>query len=189
MKNIYEILKEFGLEVPEEKRSDFDKAWKENYQTKPEYDNAVAKRDEYKASIDAMSEKLKEFEGIDLNDMKGKIASLTKELEDKEKEYSQKEAERIFDDTLTEAIKAAGGRNAKSVKALLDIASLKDSKDQTEDIKKALEAVKESDAYLFGADEPFANPVGATGGGQGAGEMGNLSTIRAAMGLPESNKK
>ena len=41
MKNIYEILKDFGLEIPAEKKTDFEKAWKENYRTKSEYDNAV----------------------------------------------------------------------------------------------------------------------------------------------------
>ena len=38
MKNIYEILKDYGLEIPEEKKADFDKSWKENYRTKNEYD-------------------------------------------------------------------------------------------------------------------------------------------------------
>ena len=43
--------------------------------------------------------------------------------------------------------------------------------------------MKESDAYLFGSDEPFMNAVGATGGS--ADVVGdNLSAIRAAMGLP-----
>lgn len=59
MKNIYEILKEFGLELPEEKKADFEKAWKENYRTKAEYDNAVTKRDEYKSSLDTVNERLK----------------------------------------------------------------------------------------------------------------------------------
>ena len=38
MKNIHDILKNFGLEVPEDKKADFDKAWKENYRTKAEYE-------------------------------------------------------------------------------------------------------------------------------------------------------
>lgn len=41
MKNIYEILKDYGLEIPEEKKADFNKSWKENYRTKNEYDKAV----------------------------------------------------------------------------------------------------------------------------------------------------
>ena len=31
MKNIYEITKDFGFEIPEDKKTEFDKAWKENY--------------------------------------------------------------------------------------------------------------------------------------------------------------
>ena len=65
---------------------------------------------------------------------------------------------------------------------MLDMEALKESKNQSEDIKRALETVKESDAYLFGSDEPFKNPVGATGGSGTGGD--NFSAIRAAMGLP-----
>lgn len=187
MKNIYEILKEFGLEVPEDKKTDFDKAWKENYRTKAEYDNATSKRDEYKTSLDTVNAKLKEFEGVDVADLKGQIAKLQDDLKAKDDEYAAKETDRIFEETLKAAIKTAGGRNEKAVMALLDVDALKASKDQTADIKKALDAAKESDAYLFGENEPFFNPVGSTGGSGDSG-MGNISAIRAAMGLPEEKK-
>ena len=71
---------------------------------------------------------------------------------------------------------------------MLDMDALKASKNQSEDIKKALETVKESDAYLFGSDEPFKNPVGAIGGGADVGGD-NMSAIRAAMGLPAATNK
>lgn len=183
MKNIYEILADFGLEIPADKKTEFDKAWKENYRTKAEYDNAITKRDEYKASLDSVNEKLKEFDGIDVNDLKGQIVKLQDDLKAKDEEYAAKEADRVFNDALAEAIKTAGGRNPKAVMALLDVAALKASKNQSEDIKKALDSAKESDAYLFGANEPFLNPVGPTGGGAGGG-TGNMASIRAAMGLP-----
>ena len=183
MKNIYEILKDFGLEIPAEKKTDFEKAWKENYRTKSEYDNAVTKRDEYKSSLDTVREQLKAFDGVDVADLNGQIKKLQDDLKAKDDEYAAKEADRIFSDTLKEAIKTAGGRNEKAVMAMLDMDTLKASKNQSEDIKKALETVKESDAYLFGTDEPFSNPVGATGGTGGSGGD-NLSAIRAAMGLP-----
>lgn len=72
--------------------------------------------------------------------------------------------------------------------AMLDLDALKASKNQSEDIKKALETVKESDAYLFGSDEPFNNPVGPTGSNVDIGGD-NFSAIRAAMGLPVNNNK
>lgn len=163
MKNIYDILKDFGLEIPEEKKADFDKAWKENYRTKAEYEKAAARRDEYKTSLDTVNAKLKEFDGVDVEDLKGQIATLKDDIKKQADDYAAKEADRVFNDTLKEAIEAAGGRNDRAVMALLDVDALKASKDQSADIKKALDAAKESDAYLFGADEPFQNPVGATG--------------------------
>lgn len=189
MKNIYDILKDFGLEVPEDKRSDFDKAWKENYRTKAEYEKAVSQRDEYKTSLDTVNTKLKEFDGVDVADLKGQITTLQEDLKKKDAEYAAKEVDRAFNDSLDKAITAAGGRNPKAIRGLLDLETLKGSKDQTEDIKKALEAVKESDAYLFGSDEPFFNPVGPTNnkGGDNGG-MGSLASIRAAMGLPAAKK-
>lgn len=185
MKNIYDILKDFGLEIPSDKKADFDKMWKENYRTKSEYDNAVTKRDEYKASLDDVNAKLKEFEGVDVADLKGQITKLQTDMAAKDAEYAQKESERQFNDTLNKAITDAGGRNAKAIKALLDVESLMQSKDQTEDIKKALENTKKSDAYLFGANEPVNNPVLPGGGGGGGDDM---SAIRMAMGLPAEKK-
>ena len=189
MKNIYDILKDFGLEVPEDKRSDFDKAWKENYRTKAEYEKAVSQRDEYKTSLDTVNTKLKEFDGVDVADLKGQIATLQGDLKKKDAEYAAKEADRAFNDSLDKAITEAGGRNPKAIRGLLDLETLKGSKDQSADIKKALDAAKESDSYLFGADEPFLNPVGPTNNnGGGGGDLGNLASIRAAMGLPAAKK-
>lgn len=185
MKNIHEILKEYGLEVPAEKKADFDKDWKENYRTKNEYDNAVTQRDNYKASLDDVNAKLKEFEGIDVKDLQGQITKLQGDLDAKEAEYAAKEADRMFMDSIKEAVKTAGGRNEKAVIAMLDIDTLKKSKNQFEDIKQALENVKKSDGYLFGANEPINNPVGGTSGNGGKDIGGDdVSAIRAAMGLP-----
>lgn len=139
-------------------------------------------RDNYKSQLETATESLEKFKDVDTAAMQGEIDKLNQQLKDKDAEYAAKEADRIFSDTIKEAIKTAGGRNEKAVMAMLDMDALKDSKNQSEDIKKALETVKESDAYLFGSDEPFKNPVGATGGSGTGGD--NFSAIRAAMGLP-----
>lgn len=148
---------------------------------------AVSERDNYKGQLATATESLDKFKDVDPMAMQGEIDKLNQQLKDKDAEYARKEADRIFSDTLKDAIKAAGGRNEKAVMAMLDMDALKASKNQSEDIKKALEAVKESDAYLFGSNEPFNNPVGATGGGVDIGGD-NFSAIRAAMGLPVNNK-
>lgn len=186
MKNIYEIMKEYGLEVPEDKKTDFDKAWKENYRTISDYDTAVSQRDNYKASLDDVNTRLKEFEGVDVKDLQGQITKLQGDLKAKDDEYAAKEADRVFMDSVKEAVQAAGGRNEKAVIAMLNIDALKESKNQSDDIKKALEDVKKSDGYLFGANEPINNPVGGTSGGGGADPgADDVAALRAAMGLPE----
>lgn len=144
---------------------------------------AEGERDNYKDQLATATESLEKFKDVDPAAMQSEIENLNKQLKDKDEEYAAKEADRIFSDTVKEAIKSAGGRNEKAVMAMLDMEALKASKNQSEDIKKALETVKESDAYLFGSDEPFKNAVGATGGGVNVGGD-NLSAIRAAMGLP-----
>lgn len=186
VKNIYEIMKEYGLEVPEDKKTDFDKAWKENYRTISDYDKAVSQRDNYKASLDDVNTRLKEFEGVDVKDLQGQITKLQGDLKAKDDEYAAKEADRVFMDSVKEAVQAAGGRNEKAVIAMLNIDALKESKNQSDDIKKALEDVKKSDGYLFGANEPINNPVGGTSGGGGADPgADDVAALRAAMGLPE----
>lgn len=144
---------------------------------------AEGERDNYKDQLATATESLEKFKDVDPAAMQSEIENLNKQLKDKDEEYAAKEADRIFSDTVKEAIKSAGGRNEKAVMAMLDMEALKASKNQSEDIKKALETVKESDAYLFGSDEPFMNAVGATGGSADVGGD-NLSAIRAAMGLP-----
>lgn len=59
MKNIYEILKSFGLSVPEDKKEDFDKLILENYKTISEVDvvrknleKVEKERDTYKTKYD-----------------------------------------------------------------------------------------------------------------------------------------
>ena len=81
MKNIYEIMKEFGIEIPEDKKDGFDKAWKENYRTKAEFEKAAAKRDEYKQSLEDVQGKLKDFEKVDVEDLQNQVKTLTADLQ------------------------------------------------------------------------------------------------------------
>ena len=176
-----DFLKELGLE-----QDVIDKIMAENGKDiaaeKAKTAKAEGERDNYKDQLATATKSLEKFKDVDPTAMQGEIDKLKQQLKDQEAEYAAKEADRIFSDTIKEAIKSAGGRNEKAVMAMLDMDALKASKNQSEDIKAALETVKESDAYLFGSDEPFKNPVGATGGSGAGGD--NFAAIRAAMGLP-----
>ncbi|WP_278999321.1 phage scaffolding protein [[Clostridium] scindens] len=149
-------------------------------------DKAEGERDNYKEQLDTATGELEKFKDVKPDELQATIEQLQNDLKAKDDEYAAKEADRIFLDGIKDSIRRAGARNEKAVMALLDIDSLKQSKNQTEDIKKALETVKESDAYLFGSEEPINNPVGPIGGA-GGGDTA-LAAMRAAAGLPPAEK-
>lgn len=136
-----------------------------------------AKADEYKSQLDSAKETLKGFEGIDVANLQSQITKLNGDLASKEAEYKAKIADMEFDAVLETAISGSKAKNAKAVRALLDIDTLKSSKNQAEDIKKAIEAVKNDNDYLFGSDEPILNPVAPQ---NGTGSKG-ISGVEAAF--------
>lgn len=148
------FLEELGLE-----KDVIDKIMAENGS---DIEKIKADRDNYKSQLETAQEALKGFEGVDVKELNGKIAQLNADLAAKDTEYQQKIADMEFNSVLDNAITAAGARNAKALKALLDIEALKNSKNQAEDIKSAIDAVKTDNGYLFNSDEPFQNPVHQT---------------------------
>ncbi|MGN0477480.1 MAG: phage scaffolding protein [Ruminococcus sp.] len=119
-------------------------------------------RDKYKDQLETAQNSLKEFEGVDVNELQSKIKTLTLDLETKDTEYQQKIADMEFNSVLDSAISKSGAKNAKAVKALLDLENLKTSKNQADDITKALDEIKKDNDYMFTSDEPFKNPVRET---------------------------
>lgn len=195
MKNIFEIMKEYGLEVPEDKKKDFEKAVLENYKTMTDYDNQTKKLDAanetIKANDTAMKDlrtKLDGFKDVDVSGLNQRIKELETEKANIQKDYDAKIADRDFDDLVKESIAAVNGKNAKAITALLDVETLKASKNQKEDVAAALKALteKEDSKMLFGEPEPkpagTGNLIGQVRGGGGASV--EEAAMRAAMGLP-----
>lgn len=170
MKNIFEILSALGIEIPEDKKADLTKQVAENYKTVAEFDKVKTRleteRDNYKDSYETAQNSLKEFEGVDVKDLNGKIAKLTEDLKQKDADYKAKISDMEFNSVLDNAISASKAKNARALKALLDVDALKASKNQTEDIKSAIDAVKAENGFLFESDEPIKNIVRETNGGQ-----------------------
>ena len=141
-----------------------------------------------KAQLATATEGLKAFEGVDVKDLQGQVAKLTKDLSEQAEAHKQQLAGLAFDGVLKDAITAAKGRNVKAIRALLDVDKLKASKDQTADIKAALEGLKKDSGYLFDTGEtppPYAAGTG-TGGGR---PVTGLDAIRTAAGLTAGEKK
>ena len=194
MKNIFEIMKDYGLEVPEDKKKDFEKSVLENYKTTADYDKQVEKLDAANSTIKAndtaiadLKKELEAFKDVDVTALNQRISTLETEKADIEKEYNAKIAERDFNDILKESIAAAKGKNAKAITALLDVENLRASKNQKEDIANALKALAEAEdsKMLFG--ESDAKKLGSgdlLGTVTKGGSTDNDAALRAVMGLP-----
>ena len=191
MKNIFEIMKEYGLEVPEDKRKDFEKAVLENYKTVSDYEVQSEKLKTAEGKVTTLTESLDKFKGVNVDELNNTITNLKNDLAAKDQELTSKLAERDFNDLLKESIASAKGKNAKAITALLDVDTLKASKNQKEDVAAALKTLAEAEdsKMLFGEPEEViggGDPIGTLRKPGGTDEFAGL---RAAFGLPDAANK
>lgn len=90
-----------------------------------------------------------------------------------------------LDSVVKDVIRAAGGRNEKAVRALMDMEALRASKKRREDAEAAVKALKDATEtrFLFGEDQtppPYSAGTGSNGNRAYSAE----DSLRAAMGLP-----
>ena len=120
------------------------------------------------------------------------IDGIRKSAQDWEKKYNdaiaahqQELADRDFHQLLETAITGSKGKNVKAITALLDVETLKASKNQEADIKAALEGLKKDSGYLF-EEAQKAPPYSA---GTGTGNPPAASTGSLADALRERYSK
>lgn len=142
-------------------------------------------------TIADLKKDLGEFKDVDVSGMKQKIEDLENDIKTKETAHQQEIADRDFSDLLKESITAAKGVNAKAITALLDVETLKASKNQKEDVAAALKALTEAEdsKMLFGEPEPKpAGTVSFPGQVRNGGTNADDAAMRAAMGLPPAQE-
>lgn len=118
-------------------------------QHKTQLTGITTERDGLKTQLDDVAKKLGAFEGVDLEALKSEIETLKGDIATKDATYQQQLAERDFQSVLGTEITTAKGKNPKAIMALLNMDTLKASKNQKEDVAAALNTLRESDAYLF----------------------------------------
>lgn len=137
---------------------------------------ALAQRFVNKEELDTRQAKWK----TELETARAQAADWKQQAERAEKDAAaQVEAVR-FDAQLDSAIGKAKGRNAKAIKALLDLEGLRTSADSEGAIAAALEQLEQENGYLFGGITPPPYAAG-TGAGAPGGEPDEV--LRRAFGL------
>jgi len=129
MKNINEIMREYGVTVPEDKTEAFNKAVNENYKTIVEFDKKVAKleleRDTQKERADSAEATLKSFDGVDVEAFKKQIADANEKAEQIAKDYESKIYDRDFADAIAKSLEGTKFTSTYAKDAV--IKSIKDS--------------------------------------------------------------
>lgn len=156
MENITEILKEFGLEIPADKKKDFEKKFNENYKTVSEFDKKVKRaeeeRDNYKEKFEKADETLKGFEGIDVKELQDQIEAYKQNEKKMKEDYDAKIAERDFADALTKEIdnyKFTSNSAKEAVLNQIKAAGLKLVDGKIMGLNDMIDSIKEKDAGAF----------------------------------------
>ena len=147
-----------------------------------------AEKESLETQLQTAKDGLKAFEGVDVKDLQGQITKLQQDLADKDTAHKTELANMAFDRALEGAITAAKGKNAKAIKALLDVDTLKASKNQEADIKTALEGLQKESGYLFDTGNTPPHYAAGTGTGGNTGGDNPFSFNFGGIRAKESGK-
>ena len=188
MQNITEILKSFSVEIPTDKKADFDKLFNDNYKTIAEvnkitekYNRAIEEANAAKESLTAMTAEFNTFKAnnASADDFKAKYETLVAETERKEAErkaaYAEAQERADFDkyfadnkkewanpfiaDGYFAKFKEAKSQESKKNKRLAGILS-ELTKDDTTACKTPTPTVKLKGAEPMGGGEPSPKLTG-----------------------------
>jgi len=156
MKNISAILTELGITLTDEQKTSIDKQVAENYKTVADYDKQKDKLTNAEDKVKTLTESLDKFKDVNVEELSKTVTDLKEQLKKKDDDYAAQIADRDFSEIVKDSIAKANGKNAKAIKALLDIDTLKGSKNQAKDIEDAIKALSEAEdsKMLFGEPEP-----------------------------------
>lgn len=202
MKNIIDICKDFGIEIPAEKHAEFNKVVSENYKTIAEHEKKVNRLtddlDAEKKRADTAEETLKGFEGIDPTKVNEEIGKWKKQAEEAQQNAQKQLEERDFNDALKtelESIQFTSGAAKKAVEAEIRAAGLKLKNGKILGLSDMIDQLRKDDASAFADDKnpppaKFTAP-GGNNGNNGGGTRNKLSemTLDERIALKKTNPK
>lgn len=138
-------------------------------------EKVIQERDSYKLRAESLetqvndaNTEIQKFKDMDIDGIK-KAADDWKETAEKAKADADKQISQMkFDYALSAALTGAKAKNAKAVKALLDMDGLKFNDGKIVGLDEQLAQIKADNDYLFESDEPAPEFVKGTNGGSGS---------------------
>lgn len=188
MKNIIEILKSQNIELNEEQTKAIEKEVSENYKTIADYQKQKDKLDVANTQLQETKEAFdtfkKDFDGVDVQEMKTKIDTLTQDLANKESESQTKLNDLEMRYKAKDQLRDRNCIDIDLAMTQIDFVELAKSSNQDKDLESCINNIVENKKMLFQQEEP--KPIGGINVGGGTG--GNDDTthdnlLRQAMGL------
>ena len=188
MKNILEILKSQNIELTDEQTKAIEKEVAENYKTIADYDKQKAKlelaNEQLNETKTAFDDFKKGYEGVDVDELKGKVDTLTQQLADKDTDYQKKLGTIELNNKLKDGLRDNGCIDLDLAMTQFNIEELLASKNQDKEIETALNGLKENKKMLFQEKEPQPKCGINIGGGTGGSNIDDYDNkLRQAMGL------
>lgn len=154
---IDKIMAENGKDIAAEQRK--------TSKAEQDRDSYKEQADNLQTRLDDAGEQIEKFKKMDVESIQQAADDWKQKAEDATAEADKKIQAMQFDYALSEALTGAKAKNAKAVKALLDMDGLKFNEGEIIGLDKQLETLKSENDYLFESDKPAPKIVKGTGGG------------------------
>ncbi|MBQ8797223.1 MAG: phage scaffolding protein [Oscillospiraceae bacterium] len=155
MKNIIDICKDFGIEIPAEKHADFLKAVNSEYKTIAEHGKVLDKLTAATKRAETAEEALKGFEGIDPAKVNEQLAEANRKVKEAQDAAQKQLDERDFNDALKaelDGLKFTSTAARKAVESDIRAAGLKLKGGKILGLSDLIEQIKKEDASAFSDD-------------------------------------
>lgn len=152
MKNIIDLCKDFGLEIPADKQADFLKAVAGEYKTSAEHGKVAEKLTAMQKRAETAEEALKGFEGIDPAKVNEQLAEANRKVKEAQEAAQKQLDERDFNDALKaelDGLKFTSTAARKAVEADIRAAGLKLRNGKIVGLSDVIEQIKSEDASAF----------------------------------------
>lgn len=152
MRNIIDLCKDFGIEIPAEQHTDFLKAVNSEYKTIAEYSKMVGKLETANKRAETAEDALKGFDGIAPADVQKQLEEANRKVQEAQDDARKQLEERDFNDALKtelDNLKFSSAAARKAVESDIRAAGLKLSGGKILGLADLIEQMKQSDAEAF----------------------------------------
>jgi predicted RNase H-like nuclease (RuvC/YqgF family) len=166
-----ELLKKAG--IPEDKLdstiTDINKELPKHFIPKDKYNEVAEAKKKLETDIQERDNQLEQLKNAAGNseELKAQIEQLQADNKKASEEWQAKFAKMQLDFAIEKALTAAKAKNAKAVKALLDMEKVKLDGDKLLGLEDQLKTIQQSDPYLFGDSGKVGSGTNPPGAGTG----------------------